>query len=148
MNTLLRWPQKQRELHNHHMDSTRWNDFRFRDDDIVIATWAKSGTTWMQQIIGQLVSGGADTSFAFMASPWLDLRVMPKDEVFAQLEAQQHRRFIKTHTPLDGLVLDDGECVGLGTHDDLLAACETYREIVGSQLSAEEAERATAGGAA
>ena len=46
------------------------------------------------------------------------------------------------------LVLDDGECVGLGTHDDLLAACETYREIVGSQLSAEEAERATAGGAA
>ena len=46
------------------------------------------------------------------------------------------------------LVLDDGECVGLGTHDDLLATCETYREIVGSQLSAEEAERATAGGAA
>ena len=31
------WPRKTRELHNHHMDSTVWNDFRFRDDDIVVA---------------------------------------------------------------------------------------------------------------
>lgn len=41
-------PVKTREMHNHHMDSTIWNDFSFRDDDIVIATYAKSGTTWMQ----------------------------------------------------------------------------------------------------
>ena len=27
------WPRKTRELHNHHMDSTQWNDFPFRDDD-------------------------------------------------------------------------------------------------------------------
>lgn len=31
-------PSKQRELHNHHFDSTIWNDFSFRDDDIIIAT--------------------------------------------------------------------------------------------------------------
>ncbi|MHA6523158.1 ABC transporter ATP-binding protein [Tessaracoccus sp. G1721] len=37
------------------------------------------------------------------------------------------------------LVLDDGEIVGRGTHDELLASNETYREIVESQLSAEEA---------
>jgi aryl sulfotransferase len=98
------WPQKQRDIHNHHMDSTRWNDFRFRDDDIVIGTWAKSGTTWMQQIIAQLTSNGSNTDFAFMDSPWLDLRVMPKEEVFKQLEAQQHRRFVKTHLPVDALV--------------------------------------------
>ncbi len=35
------------------------------------------------------------------------------------------------------LVLDDGEIVGRGTHDELLASNETYQEIVNSQLSAE-----------
>ena len=39
------WPRKTRELHNHHFDFTIWNDFVFRPDDIVIATYAKSGTT-------------------------------------------------------------------------------------------------------
>lgn len=37
------------------------------------------------------------------------------------------------------VVLDDGSIVGTGTHDELLATCETYQEIVESQLSAEEA---------
>lgn len=51
-------PVKTRELHSHHFDSTIWNDLKFRDDDIIIATYAKSGTTWMQQIIAQLLFGG------------------------------------------------------------------------------------------
>jgi ATP-binding cassette subfamily B protein len=37
------------------------------------------------------------------------------------------------------LVLEDGECAGLGTHDELLERCPTYQEIVSSQLTAEEA---------
>jgi ATP-binding cassette, subfamily B, multidrug efflux pump len=37
------------------------------------------------------------------------------------------------------LVLEDGETVGLGTHTELLETCETYREIVESQMTAEEA---------
>ena len=37
------------------------------------------------------------------------------------------------------LVLEDGRVVGSGTHDELLATCPTYAEIVDSQLSAEEA---------
>lgn len=36
------------------------------------------------------------------------------------------------------LVLEDGECVGLGTHDDLLATCPTYQEIVSSQATSQE----------
>jgi ATP-binding cassette subfamily B protein len=32
------------------------------------------------------------------------------------------------------VVLEDGEIVGLGTHDELLETCPTYAEIVSSQL--------------
>ncbi len=38
-------------------------------------------------------------------SPWLDMCIRPLAEVTAALAAQTHRRFIKTHTPLDGLPL-------------------------------------------
>jgi aryl sulfotransferase len=97
------WPRKTRELHNHHFDSTIWNDFSFRDDDIVISTYAKSGTTWMQQIIAQLLfDGDPDLSVAEM-SPWLDLRVPPKAVKLPAVEAQTHRRFLKTHLPVDAL---------------------------------------------
>jgi len=34
------WPVKARELQTNHFDSTIWNDLKFRDDDIVIATYA------------------------------------------------------------------------------------------------------------
>jgi ATP-binding cassette subfamily B protein len=37
------------------------------------------------------------------------------------------------------VVLDGGTIVGSGTHHELMASCETYREIVYSQLSEEEA---------
>ena len=37
------------------------------------------------------------------------------------------------------VVLEDGAVVGRGTHGELLDRCETYREIVESQLTAEEA---------
>jgi ATP-binding cassette, subfamily B, multidrug efflux pump len=36
------------------------------------------------------------------------------------------------------MVLEDGDCVGFGTHDELLINCETYQEIVSSQASAQE----------
>ncbi len=40
------------------------------------------------------------------------------------------------------LVLDDGQCVGLGSHDSLIAECETYQEIYYCQYPREEAENA------
>ncbi len=100
----IEWPTKVRELHNHHFDSTIWNDFTFRDDDIVIATYAKSGTTWVQQIIAQLLFNGEAGLEVAEMSPWLDLRVPPKAEKLAAIEAQKHRRFLKTHLPVDALV--------------------------------------------
>ena len=100
---MVAWPKKSRDIHNHHMNSTVWDTFKFRDDDIVIATYAKSGTTWMQQIVAQLVFNGAAGVDTSHISPWIDLRIMPP-EAFAALEAQTHRRFVKTHLPVDALV--------------------------------------------
>jgi aryl sulfotransferase len=96
-------PAKTRELHNILMDSTRWDGFRFRDDDIVIGTWAKSGTTWMQQIISQLIFNGEEGLPAMDLAPWLDMRCMPLDDILKGLESQSHRRFMKTHLPADAL---------------------------------------------
>lgn len=40
------------------------------------------------------------------------------------------------------IVLDNGSCVGIGTHKELLKSCEVYRQIALSQLSKEELENA------
>ena len=37
------------------------------------------------------------------------------------------------------IVLEDGRIVGRGTHPELMESCATYREIVASQMSEEEA---------
>jgi aryl sulfotransferase len=100
----IQWPQKTRELQSNHFDSPIWNEFKFRDDDIIIGTYAKSGTTWMQQIISQLIFNGQEGLPVAEMSPWLDLRVPPAHVKLEGLEAQTHRRFIKTHLPVDALV--------------------------------------------
>ncbi|HTQ12823.1 MAG TPA: sulfotransferase domain-containing protein [Rhizomicrobium sp.] len=97
-------PQKTRELESHHFDSTVWNDFKFRDDDVIVATYAKSGTTWTQQIVGQILHNGDESLDVGALSPWLDLRIPPKEVKLQGLEAQTGRRFVKTHLPVDALV--------------------------------------------
>ena len=104
MGSQVRWPAKSRELHSHHFDSTIWNDFRFRDDDIIIATYGKSGTTWTQQILGQMLLGPDPELAVAELSPWMDLRVPPPHVKLPAVEAQTNRRFLKTHLPVDALV--------------------------------------------
>jgi len=103
MDGAIAWPKKTRELHNHHFDSTIWNDLKFRDDDIVIATYGKAGTTWTQQIVAQMLFNGDPELAVAEMSPWLDLRVPPKAVKLPAVEAQTHRRFMKTHLPVDAL---------------------------------------------
>ena len=107
MPTTIALPRKTREIHNHHFDSTVWNDLKFRDDDIVVGTYAKSGTTWMQQIIAQMMFGPDPELAVADMSPWVDLRVPPKEVKLPQIEAQRHRRFLKTHLPVDALVFSE-----------------------------------------
>ncbi len=100
--TAIPWPVKTRDIHNSIFDSRVWDDFPMRDDDIVIATWGKAGTTWTQQIIAQLVFDGREDLPVSDMSPWLDF-VVPPLEVIEAAKAQTHRRFVKTHLPLDAL---------------------------------------------
>jgi hypothetical protein len=88
-------------------DSRRWDGFEFRDDDIVISTPSKCGTTWMQMQCALLLFQDTALSAPLTRlSPWLDVQTEKVESVFAELAGQQHRRFIKTHTPLDGLPYD------------------------------------------
>lgn len=90
-------------------DSTRWQRLPLRHDDIILSTRSKTGTTWVQMICALLVFRTPDLSRPLVElSPWLDWLMRPIDEVVADLEGQDHRRFIKTHTPLDGLPLRSG----------------------------------------
>lgn len=85
-------------------DSARWERFQLRDDDVIITTPSKCGTTWMQRIVGMLLRDEVDLGVPMgTISPWLDMQVRTEEEVFGLLGAQTGRRFIKSHTPLDGL---------------------------------------------
>ncbi len=100
-------PERTRVYQNHHFDSTRWEGFAHRSDDIVVASSYKAGTTWTQSIIAHLVFASANLPAPLsQLSPWLDNRISPLDEIVAVLEAQTHRRFIKTHLPIDGIPYD------------------------------------------
>ena len=88
-------------------DSARWTGFPFRGGDIVISTRSKTGTTWCTMICALLIFQTPELpALLGRLSPWLDHLIRPREDVVAMLEAQDHRRFIKTHTPLDGIPID------------------------------------------
>ena len=100
-------PQQPTRYQSPDEDSARWTGFPFRDGDIIISTRSKCGTTWMQMICALLVfqTPGLPEPLGRL-SPWVDWLITPRAELLARLEAQRHRRFVKTHTPLDGIPVD------------------------------------------
>ncbi len=97
-----------REYRTWLMDGCRWNAFEPRRGDIVIATAPKCGTTWMQQIISSLVFQDATIRVLPTVSPWIEVRFHQAEaDMHRDLAAQSHRRFVKTHLPIDGLPLYD-----------------------------------------
>jgi aryl sulfotransferase len=109
------------------VDSDRWRAFRPRPDDIVVATYPKSGTTWMQRILSLLIFRSDQPVALDRLFPWLEVNRRPIGEVIAELEAQQHRRSVKTHLPFDAIpkfegvkfihVARDGRDVAMSYHN-------------------------------
>lgn len=87
-------------------DTIRWQGFEHRADDIVISTPAKSGTTWTQRCVALLLFGPELPASLSTLSPWFDMHIRTPEEARAMVSGQAHRRFLKTHAPLDGLPLD------------------------------------------
>ncbi len=97
--------------------SEHWVGFEHRAGDIVVSTRSKCGTTWMQMICLLLIHGAPLPAPLAELSPWLDWDVEPAGVVHARLAAQEHRRVIKTHTPLAGLPLrPDVRYIVVGRH--------------------------------
>jgi aryl sulfotransferase len=86
-------------------DIRRWRGYQHRPGDIIVATPPKCGTTWMQTIVASLLfPDGNFPAPVMQLAPWIDARFLgPIDDVLAGLEAQTHRRAMKTHTPADGV---------------------------------------------
>lgn len=108
------------------LDSRRWQHYRPRTGDIIIATYPKCGTTWMQQIVSLLVFQSPEPKPVMKISAWIDRRFgEPIEAVLEQIEAQQHRRFLKSHLPLDGLPFY-GEVKYIHVARDGRDACISY----------------------
>ncbi len=88
-------PPKSSDLWNHHCDSRQWDLVEFRVGDVLVGTYPKSGTTWMQQIVRYLIDAPADVPIAKL-SPWVDSRLTPRADILA-LARQPHRRAFKHH---------------------------------------------------
>jgi len=99
-----RLPSRVREYNGPLTRGARWDHYRPRPGDIVISAPAKSGMTWTQAICAMLIFGRADLSVQpARISPWFDSNFEPLAQMLQRLHAQTHRRYLKTHTPLDGL---------------------------------------------
>src|SRR5262245_2703751 len=128
-------------------DSNRWVGFELRPGDIIISTPPKCGTTWTQMICALLILGEPELPLQLdMLSPWIDLLPRARTEAFPDRSAQTHRRFIKSHTPLDGIPNDPAVtyiCVGRDPRD---AGLSMARHIDNTDIGAflNQRERAAA----
>jgi aryl sulfotransferase len=108
-------------------DSGRWTGFPFRSGDIVISSRSKTGTTWVQMICALLIFQTPELPAPLgQLSPWMDALFAPREAVWDRLAAQHHRRFIKTHTPLDGVPINPGVSYIVTARHPLDAAVSLY----------------------
>src|SRR5258708_3807130 len=107
MPALIRPPFKQ--ARSRIFDSERWTAYSPRPDDIIIGTYSKCGTTWMQRIVGMLIFQDTEPRPVSSISHWPDARfALPLETMWALAEAETRRRFFKSHLPLDLLPLYEG----------------------------------------
>ncbi len=92
--------------------------FQARPADVLITTAPKAGTTWMQQILHQLRSGG-DTTFTAIDKvvPWLEIQRHKKSwqDILQHFEMLAEPRIFKTHCTAE-------QTPGIGTANIILSS--------------------------
>ena len=97
-------PIRLREYRNWVTDTRRWDHYVPRPGDVIVATYPKCGTTWMQRIVNLLIFQTTEPKPISQLCPWYDLRTGPAvDAINDMLDAQRHRRSLKTHAPFDAV---------------------------------------------
>lgn len=97
-------PERKHVYQSRMLDSPRWDSFEPRDDDIIISTSYKGGTTWTQTIVGMLVFGKPQLPMPLRdLSPWVEFAITPPEYAPSVFGPQTHRRFLKTHLALDAV---------------------------------------------
>src|SRR4051812_32121546 len=99
----------ERRVYRHPVwDSRRWAGFGHRPGDVFVCTPSKCGTTWMQTMVASLLWPAGDLPGAvYDVSVWLEANFEPVEVTLARLDAQTHRRVIKSHTPADCIPMFD-----------------------------------------
>jgi aryl sulfotransferase len=130
-------------------DNRRWDDFKHRPGDIFVCTPPKCGTTWTQAIVASLLWPDGRAPGAVMTlAPWLEAEFYDWREIRARLEAQTHRRSIKTHTPANGIpIFPDARYIFVGRdgRDVFMSFCH-HREVFKSDVRESLNARALADG--
>ncbi|KAH3743112.1 n-hydroxyarylamine sulfotransferase [Pelomyxa schiedti] len=94
-------PRKTREIVSSYSNSTYWNGFEFREGDIMVCSSYKTGSTWLQQLISQLLRGPDPNRSVYDDFVWVDLKLLKPEFTHAKLASipTTTRRFLKTHLP-------------------------------------------------
>lgn len=102
----MRTLRPQRHYDGMFTDTHNWDHFEHRESDVFICVPPKSGTTWMQNICGLLIFGDPKAEISYPdISPWMEFRYSHRtiEDRLALLSEQTHQRFIKSHSPPDGV---------------------------------------------
>lgn len=83
---------------NHSIDSLRWELIRLRAGDVVVTSWAKAGTTWLQHVVTQMLYGIGGRYMLPRVAPWVESPYVPAQRL-EQLESGRSPacRVFKSH---------------------------------------------------
>ncbi len=129
-------PAKRRELLTALLDPRPWNDLAYRDGDIVVSSFGKTGTTWTQAILVQLLHDAPEAPRVGRICRWIDCRWDQEARMDAVAQ-DEGWRVLKTHLPCDALrfsdkakyvhVARDGRDVIWSLHNHLYNSDEGWR---------------------